>query len=423
MVPAADQVTNAPLSFRIGAADFTPGGFLDFTSVYRSTNVGSGIGTSFGSIPAANTAAGQLGESRFSAQNSRLSLKVSSKPGNAVLTGYVEADFLGVQPTNAYVSSNGNSLRMRLYWADAMIGKWEVLAGQSWSLLTPNRNGLSPAPADLFITMDMDTNYQVGLTWSRDPQFRVVRHWNSHWATGISLENPEQYVGSAVVLPSSYYSAQLDNGGAVNTPAPRPDIITKTAFDTTVASRSLHIEAAGLLRGFRVVTPTNTRLSSTGAGGSLNLNLEVTKGLRLVADSFYSSGGGRYIYGLGPDVVLRPNGQPSGIHAGSGLVGFEHQVSAGWLWFAYYGGAYFQKNFSLVPGSAAIGYGFPGGSTAANRSIQEPTFGIVRTLWKKPAYGSMQVITQYSYVQRNTWVSGPAPHTHMVFADLRYVLP
>src|SRR5690348_12001197 len=39
------------LSFKIGGADFTPVGFLDFTTVYRSTNVGSGIGTSFGSIP------------------------------------------------------------------------------------------------------------------------------------------------------------------------------------------------------------------------------------------------------------------------------------------------------------------------------------------------------------------------------------
>jgi len=161
--------TAAPLSVQIGGAQFTPGGFLDLTSVFRTTNVGSGIGTSFGSIPFSNTAAGQLSEFRFSAQNSRLSLRVDSQPGGAKLTGYVEADFLGNAPANLVVGSNSNTLRMRLYWLDIRKGGWEVLAGQSWSLLTPNRKGLSPMPSDIFYSQDMDTNYQVGLTWSRDP--------------------------------------------------------------------------------------------------------------------------------------------------------------------------------------------------------------------------------------------------------------
>ncbi|MHB8541179.1 MAG: hypothetical protein ACYDCD_09600, partial [Candidatus Acidiferrales bacterium] len=39
------EPNQSPLFFRIGGANFTPLGFLDFTSVYRSTNVGSGIGT------------------------------------------------------------------------------------------------------------------------------------------------------------------------------------------------------------------------------------------------------------------------------------------------------------------------------------------------------------------------------------------
>jgi hypothetical protein len=41
----------SPLYFHIGGMALTPGGFLDFTSIFRSTNVGSGIGTSFGAIP------------------------------------------------------------------------------------------------------------------------------------------------------------------------------------------------------------------------------------------------------------------------------------------------------------------------------------------------------------------------------------
>jgi hypothetical protein len=295
-----------------------------------------------------------------------------------------------------------------------------VLGGQSWSLLTPNRNCLSPMPSDLFITMDMDTNYQVGLTWSRAPQFRAIRHWSSHWTTGVSLENPEQYVGGAVVLPSSFYSSQLDNGGALTAPSPRPDVITKTAFDGHLGGHALHVEAAGLLRAFRVVTPANVRLNATGAGGALNFNVEVHHGVRLIANTFYSSGGGRYIYGLGPDVILRADGTPSAVHASSAILGVEHQIDPRWTWFAYYGGAYFQRN-TAAGASGAIGYGVAG-SSSANRAIQEPTFGVVRTMWKSPEYGALQVITQYSYVQRNPWAT-TAAHTHMVFADLRYVLP
>ena len=40
-----------PLSFKIGAADFTPGGFADVTGVFRSTNTGTGLGTNFNKHP------------------------------------------------------------------------------------------------------------------------------------------------------------------------------------------------------------------------------------------------------------------------------------------------------------------------------------------------------------------------------------
>jgi hypothetical protein len=43
----------SPLSFRIGGAEFTPGGFMDFTSIFRSTNTGN-LGTNFFAIPFSN---------------------------------------------------------------------------------------------------------------------------------------------------------------------------------------------------------------------------------------------------------------------------------------------------------------------------------------------------------------------------------
>ncbi|MGH9732253.1 MAG: hypothetical protein ACRD4A_11160, partial [Candidatus Acidiferrales bacterium] len=88
MKAQAGEPNPSPLSFKIGGADFTPLGFLDFTAVYRSTNVGSGIGTSFGSIPFNGASpAGRLSETRFSAQNSRVGLKVDANPGDFKVTG------------------------------------------------------------------------------------------------------------------------------------------------------------------------------------------------------------------------------------------------------------------------------------------------------------------------------------------------
>ena len=52
---------------------------MDFTSVYRSEATGSSIGTSFNSIPYSNGSTGQLSETKFSAQNSRVGLRIDSR--------------------------------------------------------------------------------------------------------------------------------------------------------------------------------------------------------------------------------------------------------------------------------------------------------------------------------------------------------
>jgi hypothetical protein len=446
----------SPLSFKIGSAEFTPGGFLDLTTFFRSTNVGSGMATAFGSIPF-NSQLPQAGlsETHLSAQYSRLSLKVDTHlTDSTTLTGYVESDFLGFQPANAYQTANSDSLRLRVYWADVRHGKWEVLAGQEWSLLTPNRVGLSPLTANVFYTLDEDPNFQVGLTWARQAQVRVVYHPTSDWAVGISFENPQQYAPGSVVYPSTFFSTQFDNGSgstsatssATNTAVPNlhPDIIVKTAFDAHPAGRTLHIEAAGLIRSFRVLnnltTPANTN-TITGGGGSVNLNYEVIHNLRLIANSFYSYGGGRYIFGLGPDVIVKPDGTLSGVHAGSGIGGLEYQATPRYMFYSYYGGAYFQRNFGFlqatpasscdgIAGFTCVGFGFPGSANTSNRAIQEGTFGVIPTLWSNENYGRLQIISQYSYLIRSPWsilsTTGPSPrnaHTNMIYFGLRYILP
>ncbi len=447
----------SPISFKIGSADFTPGGWADITGIFRSTDIGSGTGTTFQSIPF-NTTLPQaaLSEFRFTAQTSRLTMKVDAPVNDSThVTAYIESDFNGFQPPNAYVSTNSGTFRLRLFWGNVRHDKWEIFGGQSWSLLTPNRVGLSELPADVFSTARLDTNYVAGLTYARQAGFRVVYHPTDWWALGLALENAQQYVPSSVVFPgtSGYFAGQFDNGsGATNAgsatsnpaiPNLHPDIIVKSAFDWKVGGRAWHLEEAGLIRSFKVfnnlVTP-NATSTTTGGAGALNANLELFDHFHLIFDSFYGDGGGRYIGGLGPDVIVRPDGTISGVHSGSGIGGFEYQVTPSFLFDGYYSGAYFARDFGLlastatptpscdgVSGFTCVGYGFQGSANTNNRSIQEVTFGFTKTFWSNPNFGKLQFITQSSYAVRAPWyvaAGGPRnAHAFIEYVDLRYVIP
>lgn len=443
---AQEQPKESPLSFRIGGADFTPGGFVDFTSIFRSVNTGN-LGTNFFAIPFSNTVAGHLTEERFTAQNSRVSMKAHSKFGENDVTGYFEMDFLGNDAATVFVTSNSHTFRERQAWLDVKRGKWEVLAGQAWGWLTPNRAGLSSNPNDVFFSNNVDFNYQVGLTWTRAPQFRLVYHPSDHWAMGVALENSEQFGGQGeITFPASFnaqLAGQIDSANISSTPNVHPDVIPKIAYDTDMGGKHFHAEAAGLLTSVKVTNlpaiAGATFVSHTKTGGGLEAaaNLEVIKNFRLLASAFYSDGGGRYMFGSGPQAVILPNAagtdvDVSMVHAGSGIVGFETQVTPKTLFYGYYGGDYFQRNFALDTTPAArpnsfIGFGGPNSANNNNRAIQEGTLGWIQTFWKSPQYGALQLITQASYVTRSPWfVAAGAPknaHLGMGWVDLRYVLP
>src|SRR5262245_21895613 len=152
----------SPLSFRIGGADFTPGGFVDFENVFRSTNTGNVAGTNFWAVPFSNTVQGHLSEYRSTGQYSRFNLKTSAKYGKNDITGFIEFDFNGNDPGNVFVTSNSHTDRLRLFWLDLKRGKWEFVGGQAWGLLTANRIGVSPVSRDVFTTFNEDANHQIG---------------------------------------------------------------------------------------------------------------------------------------------------------------------------------------------------------------------------------------------------------------------
>jgi len=465
-VPAASpQANNAipesPLQFRLGSAFFTPVAFMDFTGVYRNHNAGGGIGSNFGAIPYDYTAPGAINlvnhvnEARLSMQNSRLGVRVDALVKGAHVIGYVETDFLGVNSAttggNIAVSSNSNTLRSRLYWVDVAKDKWEFLGGQTWSLITPGRTGISPLPGNIFYSQDTDVNYQAGLVWGRIPEFRFVYHPSSKAAIAVALDNQEQYFGGSAggakpLLPtgptvvngvSALPGTQLNDGTTtVNAPQLAPDVIVKIALDP---SPKFHFEIGGVERQFRVAVSSTTSNTSpvvhqrlTGGGGFVNLNFQLFPGFRVLTNNYWSQAGGRYIFGQVPDLIVNPNGSLSPIKTASTVSGIEYTHKNTFL-YAYYGGIYVYRNIGLV-GTTEYGYGVDAtgtgsnfaGAISQNRTIQEGTIGFNQTFWRDNKYGALNLMGQYSYLTRNPWRVATGPNNaklNIVFLNLRYTLP
>ncbi|HEV2352444.1 MAG TPA: hypothetical protein VG028_21620 [Terriglobia bacterium] len=437
-IPAASPLPKdadeaSPLQLRVGSAYVTPVGFMDFTSVWRSHDGGSTIGTNFGGIPYGNVFQNNLSEFRLSMQNSRVGFRVDANVHDAHVIGYMESDFLGNNPGNVEVSSNSNTMRSRLYWVDVRKNNWEILGGQTWSLLTPGRSGISPLPGDIFFTQDMDVNYQAGLFWGRIPELRFVYHPSTKAALAFAIESPEQYVGGSaggglVTFPkalASTYAGELNVGSnTFGVPNVAPDFIAKLALDP---SSRIHLEAGGIERNFKVWNPTtSTTYSAAGGGGFANANVELFKGFRLLTNNFISDGGGRYIFGQAPDLIAHADGSISLIHADSTVTGFE-ATQKNTLVFGYYGGIYIGRNVAIDATGTPVGYGFKGSGSGQNRAIQEGTFGLNQTIWKDAKWGALNFIGQYSYLTRNPWsVASSQPSNaslNMLFFDLRYTLP
>jgi len=439
---AAPDQNAVPPYIRIGSTCVVPVGFMDLTPFWRDKNAGSSMGSNFGSIPFNNTVNGNLSETRFSIQNSRLGFRVDGNWKGAHFIGYNEFDFNGTSgATNLSISNGAVVPRLRLYWADVRKGNIEFLAGQSWSMLVPNRKGVSAIPGDLFYTQVIDINYMAGLTWTRQPGVRLLLHGAHDKVTfGFSVEQPDQYQGgsaggSGITLPSALTgltSTQLDAGANISgasylgTPAYTPDFIAKLAFDP---SPRFHFEIGGLNSNFKVVNPSNLSQKFTKSGGALlaGANVEIFKNFRVISTNYWSDGGGRYLFGQAPDLIVRADGSLSLVHAGGTIDGIEETIK-NTLLYAYYGGIYIGRNTALdANGTSRIGFGYNGSPNSQNRAINELTWGFNQTMWKSARYGAINFMGQYEWLERAPWfVAVGAPkktHDNTIYLNIRYTLP
>jgi hypothetical protein len=436
--------TNAvPPYLRLGSVCIVPVGFMDFTPFWRDKNAASSMGSNFGSVPYNNTSAGNLSEFHMSLQNSRLGFRVDGDWKGAHFIGYNEFDFNGTSgATNLAVNNGAIVPRLRLFWLDVRKGQWEFLAGQSWSMLVPNRTGISALPGDLFYTQVIDINYMAGLTWSRQPGARILWHPSDKLTFGFSVEQPDQYAGGSggeggITLPTALAGlvpTQLDQGTNIGTsgsaylaqPGFTPDFIAKIAWDP---SSRFHMDVTGIESNFKTTALGAPFVSHSISGGGVQfgMNAAIFKNFRLMTTNFWTDGDGRYLFGEAPDVIVRGDGSLSTVHAGGTIDGFEAKIK-NYLLYGYYGGIFDGRNVAYdANGTSLIGYGYKGSPNNQNRAIQELTMGFNQTIWSNPRYGAINFMGQYEWLERAPWyVAAGQPkgtHDNTIYLNVRYTLP
>jgi len=428
----------------------TLGGFAAFESVYRSRNEAADIGSSFAAIPYSNSSVGQTSELRFTARQSRFSVLAQGDVDPQTHLGfYGEFDFLGAAQTANSNESNSYTPRVRNMYGTI---DWDnyglhLLAGQNWSLVTMNTQGITPrneAPPPV-----IDAQYVPGFSWTRQPQIRLTKDFDKQLWLAVSLENPQTtfYTG-ANALPKSVILTYNAPAGAefnsANTLSLNrlPDVVAKIAYEPTIADRTIHLEALGLYRSFyERLDYANQNASGGGFGAGLNVPL-VPGLLEFRVSALAGKGIGRYGSAQLADVTFDGQGNIRPISEVQALAGLTLHATPALDVYLFAG----QEKDSAQPyyltsGTGTItpyGYGNPlysnagctsetakGACVGNTRLMEQGTLGF----WYKPYignYGKIQWGLQYSRTERKAFTGSgaldisPVADDNMVFASFRY---
>lgn len=420
-------------SLDVGPAKLRIGGYLGVTGLYRSTNSGGGPGTNFATIPFDDTLQGNVSETRLTAQASRISIRVDAPFPEARFTkiaGYFEMDFNGATSGNIAVTSTSAGFRLRQAFAEVHYGNtFSLTAGQAFSLMTPAKDQLSPWPSDVEISQAVDTNYVAGLVWERVPQVRFAWRPSTTVNWAVSLENPEQQIGSDLVTIPACCSPDIQlqyNTGkeALSVPNLMPDIVTRIALNPT---KAFHVDVGGVWRVFRhKLAPYDEEQRASGGGVSANVRLTPARGTRLIGQIAYGPGLGRGVGGLAPDVAFRPDGSIAPIPVTAWVTGLEQAVTPRLSLSGYYSGTTSDSTYFVDADDSYVGFGYPGASNDANKRISELTATAWYLAVRTENRGSAQVGVQTSWLKREPWSAGSGPGSadaFLFFVQMRYNLP
>ena len=451
--PGETNSPEEPTSFHYKGLTLTPGGFLEGTMLVRTRNENADIANNYSAIPLNGSSNAKLSEFRGTARNSEFSLLMQGTAGSTKLKGYVETDFLGAAPTANYVESNSWTPRLRQLWVqlDRPSG-WTITAGQTWSLLTTNQQGIATL-AELRPGGE-DGQYVVGFTWTRQRAFRVTKNFNNKVWTAFAVESPETTYSAAFVpanimgLNTSQnaatgvnllpFLANYSNGFSTSL---APDLLAKVAFEPGWG----HFEIKALGRFFRdriaSTATTNSRTNITGGyGAGFGAQMPfVNKKLEVSLEGLLGQGIGRYGSSGLPDATLNPTtGELRPLRQARIMGGLVYHRSSRLDLYGYGGDEYTERYAFVSPAGTAAGYGSPLVSYASctnevalnacsgtNRNINEATVGYWYRLYRGES-GRIEQGNQVVYIHRNLW-SGigrtPQGGDIVVYTSLRFYLP
>jgi hypothetical protein len=408
--PGAPLVTKGP-SFLDTVHISMAGSFIAMEGAWRERNeLSSGASDpAFSSLPFSNTPLYHENELRFSAQQSRIALKVTGDiDPTQHLKGYYESDWLGAGVTANSRESNSYNLRIRqaFFQYDNDNYHFHFSAGQQWSFLTQDRVGMLPNSENVPLTID--AQYVVGFNWARQPSIRFVEDLNKFAWFGVSVESPQAAIGgtlpaSGAAFPFAVNAANNCNNSGLLDDATScsndvaPDIIEKFALDPGWG----HYEAFAVQRWFAAsvspfVSPTTPAAWSThttfgwDVGGSALMPV-VPKFLDLQGSVMYGQGGGRYGSSQLADVTYGANGALQALPYLGAMVG---AVAHPWdgLDVYVYAGQEQVRATSFGTGAGAGGYGNPlfanNGCLLANPAYANNPGGIGTASFNSPIAGT-----------------------------------
>jgi hypothetical protein len=434
--PLADSANNYGVTLTMKGITVNLGGFIEAAGIYRSSNLNSDIGSPFQKLPLANSIGYYQDEVRFSARQSRLSLLARGDYSSAThLAGYYEMDFLGGASTANSNESNSFNPRIRHLYATA---DWDnpglhLLAGQTWSLVTLNNNGITPRNEVTPLTID--NSYVPGFSWARQAQFRIVKDWDKKFWLAVSVENPQTTAGGTNIGTNLSIGQPAGSSFDTNSKISAndyPDFVFKAAYEPGWG----HFEVFDLLRIFEsTIAPGNSvrksHITTTAVGAGMILPL-IPKQVNLSLSGMFGEGIGRYGSAQFPDVTIDSTGNLAPLKGLQFLVGLTWDPTSEWTLYTYYGQEQVKKS-STVSGGIGFGYGSElynnsGSSTfggTVNGNIKRVSQVTIGEWWKfyQGGYGKMQAGLQYSYTNDKYFEAiGGAPNAnvHMAFTSLRY---
>ena len=431
----------------------TLAGYVEAGTVFRTHNQVNDMLTVFDAIPYPFSPLYNEREFHASARQSQISVLAEGHIDAAQkLAAYFEIDFLGVGTSSTYVYTNDWPPRLRDAYLTYDNNKWgfHLLAGQEWSMITPDKVGIIPRQENIPLTIN--ANYLVGFDFSRSSQIRAVKDFDKKFWLGASLETPAtlnapgipQTVNGLVVNAVNTGTGGFLNGVMV-TPSKAPDIFEKAAWDPGWG----HYELLALQRFFTdntlcataaptgCVPGTTSRKTSFGAGvgGSVLLPV-IPKHLQAMGGWSYGRGIGRYGAGNLPDATIAPDGSLTPITAFHVWTGIEvdrkglqlyayggiEQEGANYFDALGYGNPAFDNSGCKTPTAAGFVTSTSATCVANTRRLTDIKAGFWQDIYKGPV-GRFVTGVEFDHIKRQAFSGiGGAPSTanNIIYTSLRY---